>query len=169
MSTVLSFLRISVGMEKPPFFLRLQTQSVNEPSDLSQRNHLPWNQLLITIKAVSCVTLVDGCCQAGVYRRVFISEVRVIKNGAACKHSPLFSFNSAYGSFARPSGRLGPKAVYELLVSRRYGNQYFLSDTKDGAELFEVKLWFLCFQSHTYKMEDISFDCHFHDGRCKRD
>ena len=56
------------------------------------------------------MTLVDGCCQAGVCRRVFISAVRVIKNGAACKHSPLFSFNSAYGSFARPSGRLGPNS-----------------------------------------------------------
>jgi hypothetical protein len=77
-----------------------------------KRSSLP---VLFSCKRVSCVTLVDGCCQAGVYRRVFISEVRVIKNGAACKHSPLFSFNSAYGSFARPSGRLGPNIPYIIL------------------------------------------------------
>ena len=50
------------------------------------------------------MTLVDGCCQAEGLQACFYFEGRVIKNGVAFKHSPLF-FAQAAGTDASPAAR----------------------------------------------------------------
>ena len=55
--------------------------------NICQDSSLP---VLFSCKRVSCVTLVDGCCQAEGLQACFYFEGRVIKNGVAFKHSPLF-------------------------------------------------------------------------------
>ena len=56
------------------------------------------------IYLVNRVTLVDGGWQAGGLQACFYFEGRVIKNGVAFKHSPLF-FAQAAGTDASPAAR----------------------------------------------------------------
>ena len=71
------------------------------------------------------MTLVDECCQADGLQACFIAKVRVIKNGVAFKHSPLF-FAQASGTEASPAAR----AIW---------SKYMWNATEGGMRLIALK------------------------------